>query len=501
MHPEQVDVGAIRTDGGTQVRAQTDWLVVDEYVHAMREGAIFPPVVVFFDGTTYWLGDGFHRVEAARRAGVVALGADIRRGTQRDAVLWACGANAAHGLRRTNADKRRAVMTLLEDPDWQLWSDNAIAARCAVSQPFVSGLRPKVSTYNGYKSEPRKGADGRTINTANIGKPRYPRSEPGIFDVRTGAQVGHGMGFVPARQEEEPDHLSDQAPAGEVHEGHSCDAVGLSPATLLGHSVPRRHPDTAESTTPPPIAIVHGDAQQVGELVTDPVHLVVTSPPYNVGIEYDQHNDSLTTHLPMLLNVWRGCYRVMEEGARICVVVPFGVGRSPYVPFDGPIMQGLTEAGFIVRGRIVWDKNTTGNRTSWGSFRLPSNPSLRDTTECIIIAHKGDGTLILPDDVRRRDEKGSYTDWLVDSDYFMELAQDHWIVAPESAQRVKHPAPFPVDLVTRLIHFYGFPGCHVLDPFGGSGTTAVAAKRLGCQATLVELSADYCALAQERLCD
>ena len=85
------------------------------------------------------------------------------------------------------------------------------------------------------------------------------------------------------------------------------------------------------------------------------------------------------------------------------------------------------------------------------------------------------------------------------SDYFMELAQDHWVVSPESAQRVGHPAPFPTELVTRLVHFYAYPGAHLLDPFAGSGTVGVVAKRLGCKATLVEISANYCELATERI--
>jgi DNA modification methylase len=492
---ETLALNAIRMDGGTQARAQTDWLVVDDYVHAMQDNASFPPVVVFFDGTDYWLADGFHRAEAGKRAGLATIAAEVRQGTRRDAVLWACGANAAHGLRRTNADKRRAVLTLLDDPEWQKWSDAVIAQKCAVSDFLVRTMRPQVTPIKS-ESEQRKGADGRTINTARIG---HRRPEPAAW----GDHLNNRFALSGIPEEYEEAAQSDEQPhVGEVHEEHDCGTVELSPATLPEHSPALPPPNTQQSTTPaPPVSIINADAQQVGELVDTPVHLVITSPPYNVGIAYDQHNDNLTTHLPMLQNVWRGCHAVMAEGARICVVVPFGVGRSPYVPFDSAIMQGLTDAGFTVRGRIVWDKNTTGNRTSWGSFRLPSNPALRDTTECIIVAHKGDGTLILPEEVRRRDEKGTFTEWLADSDYFMELAQDHWVVAPESAQRVKHPAPFPVDLVTRLIHFYGFPGCHVLDPFGGSGTTAVSAKRLGCQATLVELSADYCALAQERLHD
>lgn len=189
----------------------------------------------------------------------------------------------------------------------------------------------------------------------------------------------------------------------------------------------------------------------------------------------------------------------MADGARIAVVVPFGVGRAPWVPFAARVMESLQAANFTLRGQIIWDKNTTGNRTSWGSFRIASAPALRDTTECIIVAHKGNGTLAIPPEHVYRDDKGSFTAWLADSDYFMELAQDHWVVAPESAQRVKHPAPFPVELVRRLIHFYAYPSAHILDPFGGSGTVGVAARESACSATLFDISAEYCRLAEERI--
>lgn len=130
---------------------------------------------------------------------------------------------------------------------------------------------------------------------------------------------------------------------------------------------------------------------------------------------------------------------------------------------------------------------------------MSSNPSLRDTTEAIIVAHKGESKLEIPAEHKLQDDKGTYTPWLVDSDYFTSLAQDHWVVAPESAQRIGHPAPFPVELVERLIKFYAYPGAHVVDPFGGSGTVGVAAQRLGCDATLFEISQQYCELAKERL--
>lgn len=509
-----LDLSSIIVSRDTQARMQTDWITVNDYAVAMKEGAQFPPIVVFSDGAEYWLADGFHRVEAAKNIELSAIQADVRRGTKRDAVLFACGANAAHGLRRTNADKRRAVETLLRDAEWVKWSDGEIARRCAVSDRFVSGVRKDLSPNSSEIVERTVTRNGTTYtqNTANIGRPAVPAAKPPTIPIplKQPAPVSRPE---PTLQwvggEPKPYRSGDILPAG--HPTHFVPArlapVEVAPAEdedeedrpLQLAVVEDAEPEPAPAVPVSRVTIINADAQQVGELVTELIHLVVTSPPYNVGIDYDQHNDDLTTYLPMLGNVWRGCHRVMADGARIAVVVPFGVGRNPYTPFDCQIMQTLVDAGFTLRGRIVWDKNTTGNRTSWGSYRLPSSPSIRDTTECIIVAHKGSDSLEIPADLKRRDEKGTHTEWLTDGDYFMGLAQDHWVVAPESAQRVKHPAPFPIELVTRLIHFYAFPGAHILDPFGGSGTTGIAAKRLGCDATLVELSAGYCQLAKERI--
>ena len=141
----------IRTDGGTQPRAHLNPDTVAEYAAAMEEdGVVFPPVTVFYDGADYWLADGFHRVAASVEAGFADIDADIRQGARRDAVLFSVGANADHGLRRTNEDKRRAVMTLLNDEEWSRLSDSDIARHCGVSHPFVGSLRSKASC-NGFK--------------------------------------------------------------------------------------------------------------------------------------------------------------------------------------------------------------------------------------------------------------------------------------------------------------------------------------------------------------
>jgi hypothetical protein len=173
---ETLELKKIRTDGGTQLRAKLSEKAIEEYAAAMRKGhrAEFPPLVVFFDGTDYWLADGHHRYHAAQRVmhGVRydTFDCEVHRGSRREALIYAAGANATHGLRRTNADKHTAVMALLDDPEFgdrAHYSDRVLAQMAAVSQPFVSKLRAKREHRggdNGYhpptptpRAEPRRG--------------------------------------------------------------------------------------------------------------------------------------------------------------------------------------------------------------------------------------------------------------------------------------------------------------------------------------------------------
>ena len=159
-------VSLIRRDGGTQSRAELRSETVAEYGQAYLDGVTMPPVVVFFDGTAYWLADGFHRTAGAYTVGVLDIPADVRQGTRRDAILFSVGANDAHGLRRTNADKRRAVMTLLADEEWAMKSDRWIAKACAVSDMLVAGLRPKQLQDSCSSPPARTGLDGKTRRMA-----------------------------------------------------------------------------------------------------------------------------------------------------------------------------------------------------------------------------------------------------------------------------------------------------------------------------------------------
>lgn len=141
-----VPISAVRTDGGTQSRVGLNEATVAEYVAALENGDVFPPITVFYDGENYWPGDGFHRHEAHRQAGRDTIKADVRAGTQRDALLFSLTANSKHGLPRTNADKNKAVRTALADPEWSELSCREIAKLCAVSHDFAARVKRELSS-------------------------------------------------------------------------------------------------------------------------------------------------------------------------------------------------------------------------------------------------------------------------------------------------------------------------------------------------------------------
>lgn len=176
----------IRIDGGTQIRVELNEATVTEYHDLMSEGVKLPPIVVFFDGTIYWLADGFHRYMAATRLKKLRLECDVRKGSMRDALLFAVGANQSHGLKRSNADKRKAVQTLLDDEEWAKWSDRKLADACGVSNQFVANLRPQLSTVDSStpaEPEKRVGIDGK----ARTVKPKA-KAEDSVTEVAAEAE-------------------------------------------------------------------------------------------------------------------------------------------------------------------------------------------------------------------------------------------------------------------------------------------------------------------------
>jgi len=210
--PETLRLDQIRIDGGTQPRVAIDEQVVADYAELYGAGVNLPPVTVFFDGATYWLADGFHRYWANKRIECEYVHADVRQGAQRDAIIHSVGANATHGLRRTNADKRKAVLTMLEDEQWSAWSNREIAKQCGVSEYMVRNTREKLTAIESQsESQARtyrtKHGDTARMKTGKIGRSRKRKFNPtgGIAKGAFRTRQPHSQGSpVPMRNVDLP---------------------------------------------------------------------------------------------------------------------------------------------------------------------------------------------------------------------------------------------------------------------------------------------------------
>ncbi len=251
-----------------------------------------------------------------------------------------------------------------------------------------------------------------------------------------------------------------------------------------------------------------GDSRDMdthGEVADGSVALVVTSPPYFAGKAYEEAlgeggipGDYLE-YLGMLRAVFAECVRKLEPGGRIAVNVA-NLGRKPYRSLSSDVIAIFEELGLLLRGEIIWQKGRgAGGSCAWGSFQRPGNPVLRDVTERVVVASKGRFDRAVPAKRRARDGMPSVSTISVDD--FLESTLDVWELAPESARRVNHPAPFPVELPQRLMELYTYEGDLVLDPFMGAGSTAVAAVRTGRRYVGFDTDPEYVAIASTRVAE
>jgi site-specific DNA-methyltransferase (adenine-specific) len=233
--------------------------------------------------------------------------------------------------------------------------------------------------------------------------------------------------------------------------------------------------------------ILLGTAENMQELPDNSVHLMITSPPYNVSKEYDD-DLSLDEYLQFLRNSFTETYRVLVNGGRACINIA-NLGRKPYIPLSDYISQMMIEIGFNMRGEIIWNKAASASpSTAWGSWQSAANPILRDIHEYILVFSKGD----------YKREKGKKENTIT-KEQFMEWTKSIWTMNAESARRIGHPAPFPEELPFRLIQLYSFTDDIVLDPFIGSGTTAIAALKSNRKYVGYEINEEYIKLANKRI--
>lgn len=224
------------------------------------------------------------------------------------------------------------------------------------------------------------------------------------------------------------------------------------------------------------------------ELPDNSVHLMVTSPPYNVGKTYDE-NLTLEEYRGLLKSVFKETYRVLVPGGRACINIA-NLGRKPYLPLHSYIIEDMHDIGFLMRGEILWDKGSSASpSTAWGTWLKANNPVLRDVHEYILVFCKDTFT-------RRNPHKRKST---ISKEEFLEFTKSVWQFSAERASKVGHPAPFPVELPYRTIQLYTFEDDVVLDPFVGAGTACIAALKTKRKYVAYDIEKKYCDLAEQRI--
>lgn len=229
-------------------------------------------------------------------------------------------------------------------------------------------------------------------------------------------------------------------------------------------------------------------SEVMDEIPDDSVHLMITSPPYNVGKEYD--NDlTLDEYLTLLTTVFSEVHKKLVTGGRACINIA-NIGRKPYIPLHAMVIEIMMDLGFLMRGEIIWDKSASGGGScAWGSWLSASNPVLRDYHEYILVFSK---------DSYSKNKMQVKKD-TIERDDFIEWTRSVWTFPAVNAKKIGHPAPFPVELPHRLINLYSYEGDVILDPFCGSGTTAIAALKNNRNYICYDINQDYIDLSKERI--
>jgi site-specific DNA-methyltransferase (adenine-specific) len=270
----------------------------------------------------------------------------------------------------------------------------------------------------------------------------------------------------------------------------SHDASPFYASKLYSQVSPAEAGEYSENEVPPAFlnTIIAKSSEFMTEIPDHSVHLMVTSPPYNVGKDYDE-DLTLEEYLEFLQRVWQEAHRVLVPGGRACINIA-NLGRKPYIPLHAYIVQDMAKIGFLMRGEIIWNKaSSASGSTAWGSWCSPANPTLRDVHEYILIFSKAGFS-------RKNLEKRRAT---ITREEFLEFTKSVWNFPAVRAKQVGHPAPFPIELPHRLIQLYTYEEEVILDPFMGSGQTAIAALTGNRRYLGYEIEADYVRLAEKRI--
>lgn len=508
--PMNLKVAEIWAEPYTQPRVAMNWLLIDDYAEAMKAGATFPPVTVFYDGAAYHLADGFHRLQATKRLGHETIAATVRFGSQREAVLYSVGANATHGLQRTVADKKRAVETLLADPEWREWSSREIARRCQVSCDFVEKVKTAYLSSSTDKSSisilRKASRNGKiyTINTTNIGQ----KLSPQVRQIARNSSLRENQlellkleKIAPDQQEAVAQKLEKGA-AQTVREARQLverearrQALKLVAAPLVAETFSGEIGEDDEDGSYSTLYQVE-NKDNIAHFRANSVDLILTDPPYNIsgkggltrvgpdnieanfdGVEAEEaateeEEGEGWDHYPSevfsgLLQGW------VKEWAR--VVRPGGA----VIAFTDRVLisdlwRMLKQAGLKPKSIITWVKT---NPPPTGLIRR----NLISATEFMIWAVKPGETYTF-NEVAGWNRSNVITTTVI-----------------SQSEKVDHPTQKPLSVLMPLIELTSQPGQLILDPFAGSGSTGLAALKLGRRVHLVERNPQYVVLAQMRL--
>lgn len=455
----------LRTDGGTQPRAEIDPFIVGDYAEAIQNGAQFPPIIAFFDGSEYWLADGFHRVNACKKAGIAEVEADVHQGTRRDAVLFSVGANATHGLRRTNQDKRRAVETLLRDTEWANWSNNQIAKQCAVSLDLVNRMRKDMSLNETLSERTYTTKHGTTavMDTAKIGtakrqlvydkapEPVKAHLQDGVISVNEAYEVTRALEQAP---EPVKAKVIEQASAGNV--------PTVQEVKKLVNEERRREEIQQRQEAAISIAVPEyqlGDCRELARgLAAKSVRLLLTDPPYGMSFQSNRRvasppapkisgDDDLSAALQLLREMLSAVNHAMTDDCHLLIFTGWR--------YEPEFRRVIESAGYQIAASLIWHKLDHGSG-DLGGF-APAH-------ERIIHARRG-SLKISP----RLDD----------------------VLTFRLNRRSQHPAEKPVELLRTLIECTTVPGELVLDPFAGTGATVLAARAAGRKVSAFELDSQW----------
>ncbi|MDI7268837.1 MAG: site-specific DNA-methyltransferase [Myxococcota bacterium] len=534
-------IARIRRDGGTQPRADIDVLVVDEYSERMKRGARFPAVTVFFDGKDCWLADGFHRILAAEQARLRRIDAVVRRGTREDALWCALAANQEHGLRRSNADKRRSVLLALDHPHARGLSLRGLARHCGVAFRFVKTVRDEVMSpvHRAQVTSRVVGRDGKT----------YPSTRPAATAM-IAPGVRRLLRSVPAEITRRDIELLAELPADRqrtavkrIVDGKSAsvrDALrqlryepGLAVVPDKAGSPRAGKPFYADDG----IMLYHGDALQVlRRLDDDSIHCVVTSPPFFRKFDYRAkgqigQEESSAEYVEALVAVFGEIRRVLRPDGTVWLNLgssyasephePWGVKRKDDLGIPHRVAFALQREGWYLRAEVIWaipnvapesvtDRPTRSHqivflltkseRYYYDADAVREAPA-ESSVKRVALARSRLDPVNAKGEYKatggRLASTGHHADHLLAIPHPLGRNRRSVWTIPARTLGAGHPAPWPAELVEPCVLAGCPPAGTVLDPFAGTGTTPVVARDAGRFGVGIELSERYCEMAVE----